>query len=133
MSSQVIPTPEQPTTNHTYAEAHPPSGTALFASKALEEGEVVLRVERPLLAVLDSAYLSKSCEWCFVCVEGVDGGSGQDEEVTLKMCKGCGVARYCGEVSWEICAVLRWFIEFVSVEGLACLALLSAFSPSHLM
>ena len=73
-------------------------GTGLVTSKQIEEGELVFKVERPLITVLDSARLRSCCEWCLTSGhegDGLDDGNGG---VRLRACTGCRIVRYCSKV-----------------------------------
>jgi len=85
--------------SHAYTASAGPAGTGLFAARDLETGELVLRLEREVVSVLDSARLAVACERCFLTEEDVD----DNVEVKLKKCGGCGVVRFCSEVGCLIC------------------------------
>lgn len=88
---------------HIIPRRTPSSGTGLFTSQPIDAGELVFRVERPLITVLDSARLSVSCEWCLAGGkrdgDGVDGGGWEGEgTVRPSACTGCRIVRYCSKV-----------------------------------
>ena len=57
----------------------------------------MLRVKRPLVAVLNQGQLTTACEWCFVWVP-----DGQGTATTkLRACQGCRIVRYCSKVGFE--------------------------------
>ena len=65
-------------------------------------------MEREVWSVLDVARLGGVCEWCFAVAEREEGYEEEDEvEVKLRKCGGCGVVKFCGEVSWEYFFVLK--------------------------
>ncbi|KAI4129171.1 MAG: hypothetical protein LQ347_003884 [Umbilicaria vellea] len=72
------------------------AGNGLFASKDIPAGDLILRVDRPFLAVLDSPLLNDACSNCFVWVPqggAAAGGDGRDN-VILRACTGCKVVRF---------------------------------------
>ena len=83
--------------SHAYSSPACPAGTGLFAAKDFEAGELVLRLEREVVSVLDSGRLGVACEWCFLTEEDAEDGV----EVKLKKCGACGIVRFCGEVGLE--------------------------------
>ena len=89
---------------HITARIIPSQGTGLFTSKRIEAGELVFKVERPLITVLDSARLRSCCEWCLTsghegeCLDDADVG------VRLRACTGCRVVRYCSKVGQGFCS-----------------------------
>lgn len=93
------------------------AGNGLFASKDIPAGDLILRVDRPFLAVLDSPLLNDACSNCFVWVPqggAAAGGDGRDN-VILRACTGCKVVRYCGKVRGD------WFVllacPYVTTSG----------------
>ncbi|KAI3004319.1 hypothetical protein CBS147346_5005 [Aspergillus niger] len=64
-------------------------GRGLFASTDIAVGEEVLHIPVPFVAVLDTEHLGEVCSGCF--------GQRQLEEegITLKGCRGCGIVKYC--------------------------------------
>ena len=91
-----------PDTSHAHSRPAGAAGNGLFAAKAFVAGDLVLRVEREVLSVIDSPALTTVCEACFL--TSVDewvggGGDGEGEgRVELMKCGGCGVVRFCGKV-----------------------------------
>ncbi|MCJ1474303.1 hypothetical protein MMC13_002961 [Lambiella insularis] len=78
---------------HTYTAPAGAAGEGLFASKAFEAGELVLKLEEDVTSVLDSPKLGDVCEWCFE-----EQGDGEAEGVRkLRKCGGCAVVRFCDE------------------------------------
>ena len=56
----------------------------------------MLRIERPLVAVLNQKHLTRACEWCFIWVP-----EGEEEAKTkLRACQGCRIVRYCSKVGF---------------------------------
>lgn len=90
-------------------QAHNNAGKGLFASKAIEPGTEILRIDRPLVSVLDSPHLKDACSDCYVWVP--KGGMGQfgkerGTEARLRACQGCKIVRYCSKVSLYFLAFL---------------------------
>ena len=107
--------------SHAYPQASGPAGTGLFASKDLSDGDLVLSILRPLVCVPDTPRLKETCSWCFLHVERIDAPTedehwaqvmglsleeyltwtepGKMDQPKLMKCGGCGVVRFCGEVS----------------------------------
>lgn len=74
----------------------PGSGTGLFASKDIQPGETVVMIQKPFVAVLDTAQLETKCSGC------LGAHVNRQEEVELKACTGCRVVKYCNKVSWNM-------------------------------
>ena len=70
--------------------------SGLFAGKDIGAGELIIRLARPLLAVLDSPHFNDTCLNCFICTSENED---EEEQVKLSKCRGCGVVRFCGKVS----------------------------------
>lgn len=73
------------------------AGTGLFALDAIPPGVEILRVERPLVCVLDSPRLKDTCSQCSLWLPEHDGDRGVQNK-RLKCCQGCKVTRYCCKV-----------------------------------
>ena len=101
-SSRIDPEPTLADEEATYVKDAGAAGNGLFAKRDIRPGELVMRVERPMGCVLDSPQLARVCEWCLI-----GGDEGMVESVQLKKCGGCGVVRFCGEVSWRHLFCLR--------------------------
>lgn len=71
----------------------PGSGTGLFASKDIQPGETVVLIQKPFVAVLDTAQLESKCSGC------LGAHANRQEAVELKACTGCRVVKYCNKVS----------------------------------
>ena len=71
--------------------------SGLFAAKDIAAGDLIIRLGRPLLAVLDSPHFTDTCSNCFVYVSENED---EEEVVKLNKCGGCGVVRFCGKVSY---------------------------------
>ena len=56
----------------------------------------MLRIERPLVAVLNQGQLIRACEWCFIWVPEAEGEG--EAKTKLRACQGCRVVRYCSKV-----------------------------------
>ena len=75
------------------------AGKGLFASKAIEAGEEIFRIDRPLVSVLDSPHMKDACANCFVWVpENAVGQFGESKAIKLRACQGCKVDKYCSTV-----------------------------------
>ena len=72
------------------------AGNGLFTIKAIDAGEEVLRVERPLVAVLNQGQLVRVCEWCFIWVPEGEAKA----KTKLRACQGCRIVRYCSKVGF---------------------------------
>lgn len=90
--------------SHIYIKVAPNNaGKGLFSSKAINASEEILRVERPLVSVLDSPHLKDACSNCYAWAP--DNGVGQfgeekGTEIKLRACQGCKIDRYCSKVSF---------------------------------
>lgn len=91
---------------HIYSQNTPAAGTALYTSQAILPGELIFRVERPLVAALDSGQLGVTCEGCYLSLaEGAPAIRKDEMKKKVKMCAGCKVVGYCCKVRVLICAV----------------------------
>lgn len=86
-----------------YSKKTKDAGNGLFASKDIPAGDLILRVDRPFLAVLDSPHLNDACSNCFVWVPkgGAAAGGDERENVILRACTGCKIVRYCSKVGGD--------------------------------
>ena len=84
-----------------YPDVSDLGGDGHFAFKDISPGEVILRVNNPLVAVPNTSKLSETCSTCFLWEPGAEMyRAGYDREnMKLKACSGCKVAKYCGKVS----------------------------------
>jgi hypothetical protein len=85
------------------ASSIPGAGNGLFATRDLGAGELIFRLQRPLVAVLDEGCLERYCSECFA-EEEADSNADDDDGVGRKrrkilMCAGCKVLGFCGKVS----------------------------------
>ena len=81
-----------------YASNIPGKGRGLFTSQAIEAGELVFCVDRPLLCVPSNPHLGETCYHCFLCIP--EGFVQQDgDKRRLQACMGCKVVNYCSKVS----------------------------------
>lgn len=85
-----------------YASNIPGKGRGLFTSQAIEAGELVFLVDRPLLCVPSNPHLDETCYHCFLWLPETRTRSEGDMR-RLQGCMGCKVVRYCSKV----CEVLR--------------------------
>ncbi|KAK0511217.1 hypothetical protein JMJ35_006769 [Cladonia borealis] len=87
--------------SHIQQRSLSPAGNGLFTIKAIDAGEEVLRIERPLVAVLNQKHLTRACEWCFIWVSEGEG----EAKTKLRACQGCRIVRYCSKTcqssSWQ--------------------------------
>ena len=88
-----------------YTQQTPNAGTGVFAAKDILSGELIFRIDRPLVSALDSPHLKDTCYNCYLWVpeeqrdeEDEDGRIGM---LRLKACTGCRVSRYCGKVGFH--------------------------------
>ena len=82
--------------SHIQKRSIPRAGNGLFTLKAIDAGEEVLRVERPLVAVLNQGQLIAACEWCFIWVPEGKG----TPTTKLRVCQGCRIVKYCSKVGF---------------------------------
>ncbi|KAI5361060.1 putative SET domain, Zinc finger, MYND-type, 4Fe-4S ferredoxin-type, iron-sulfur binding protein [Septoria linicola] len=86
------------------------AGRGLFAKKNFEPGEIVLALDRPYVAELDTERLHDTCAWCFQ-----RGTSPEDRAkaaalglpsagIETKQCTGCKRVRYCSKT----CQTRAW-------------------------
>lgn len=97
-----------------YSKKTKNAGNGLFASKDIPAGDLILRVDRPLLAVLDSPHLNDACSNCFVWVPrgGAAADGDERDNVTLRACTGCKIVRYCGKVGGNF--LVSWACLYVT-------------------
>lgn len=76
----------------------PLGGRGLFATKPHQSGEVLLAVDRPLIAVLDRPRIEDTCAWCFSWTElPVLSGAGVNQASKVNWCTGCKKVKYCSK------------------------------------
>lgn len=102
--------------NHTRLETSPPGpqsfGRHLVATTAHEPGNIVLRIDRLAVQVLESKEFFLWCEWCIrprsdsIRRPDPESPEHRSEAGVLQVCKGCNLARYCSTVSLELCGEL---------------------------
>ena len=80
-----------------YTQKASDAGTSLFASDAIPPGVEILRVERPLVRVLDTAHLQDTCSECNLWFPEI-GHDQRPPSERLKTCLGCKITRYCCKV-----------------------------------
>ena len=80
-----------------YTQKTSDAGTSLFASDAIPPGVEILRVERPLVCVLDTAHLQDTCSECNLWFPET-GHVQRSPSERLKTCLGCKITRYCCKV-----------------------------------
>jgi SET and MYND domain-containing protein len=80
------------------------AGRGLFALKDFQAGDLVLAIDRPLVAELDVDRLSDSCAWCFQRGETDPASRAQAASmglpngfVEVKSCAGCHRIAYCSK------------------------------------
>ena len=87
------------------------AGTGLFTDHSIAAGAEIIRIDQPLVAVLDSPHLQNTCANCFLQLPSSaddaagnrvialrDGDSNEREKRRLRSCLGCKVVRYCSQV-----------------------------------
>ena len=84
------------------------AGNGLVVDRDVAPGEPIVRILEPFLRVLDSPRLVDTCESCIYCLTNE---LGERRAISLSKCGGCGVVRYCSEVSMFIL-----FLGRISVE-----------------
>ena len=72
-------------------------GTGLFASDTIPPGVEILRVDEPLVSVLDTAHLRDTCSQCNLWFRE-NGHDQKPPSERLKTCLGCKITRYCCKV-----------------------------------
>lgn len=91
---------------HLYSQSTPTAGNTLYTSKAVPPGEIIFRVEHPLVAVLDSSQLGCTCEQCYLSLgDGASVVGINETKRKVKMCAGCQVVGYCCKVSFLTCSM----------------------------
>lgn len=79
----------------------PDAGTGLFASDAIPPGVEILRIDRPLVFVLDSPHLRDTCSDCSLWLPE-NGHYWVPQIKRLKICQGCKTTRYCCTVCFVL-------------------------------
>ena len=79
----------------------PDAGTGLFASDAIPPGVEILRIDRPLVSVLDSPHLRDTCSDCSLWLPE-NGHYWGPQTKRLKICQGCKTTRYCCTVCFVL-------------------------------
>lgn len=77
------------------------AGTGLFASDAIPPGVEILRIDRPLVSVLDSPHLRDTCSDCSLWLPE-NGHHWGPQTKRLKICQGCKTTRYCCTVCFVL-------------------------------
>ncbi|KAK5166907.1 uncharacterized protein LTR77_007636 [Saxophila tyrrhenica] len=82
----------------TEVKTSPLGGRGLFATKKLAQGDVVIAMDRPLVAVLDEHRIEDTCSWCFSWTElPVLSGAGVNQALKDNWCTGCKKVKYCSK------------------------------------
>ncbi|TKX23828.1 SET domain-containing protein 6 [Elsinoe australis] len=68
------------------------AGNGLFATKNIDEGECVVELKRPFIAVLDIPNIDTTCAQC---LRSVTDAEDMDPAPDLNYCSGCRRAKYC--------------------------------------
>lgn len=93
---------------HIYSKNAPATGNTLYTSQPIPPGKLIFRVERPLVAALDSGQLGCTCEGCYLSLaEGATVVRKDEAKRKVKMCAGCKVVGYCCKVRFLICTMSR--------------------------
>ena len=108
-----------------FTQETPDAGTGLFASSAIPPGVEILRIDTPLVSVLDSPRLKDTCSECNLWLpeNGHDRGS---QGKRLKTCHGCQITRYC-------CKVGPFLLKIYLKKRLLLLLLLLLLLPSSFL
>lgn len=80
--------------NHSSVTKDPMLGNGLAATKDLEAGELIIRINEPFVTVVEKDALDRFCSYCML----------ENETSLLKRCTGCKVVRYCSPK----CQKLDW-------------------------
>lgn len=79
-------------------KSSPLGGRGLFATKNHASGDVLISLDRPLIAVLDNARIEDTCSWCFSWTElPVLSGAGVNQAPKVNWCTGCKKVKYCSK------------------------------------
>ena len=91
-----------------YTQKTSDAGTSLFAEDAISPGVEILRIERPLVSVLDTAHLKDTCAECNLWLPEIgDHGDEQGPRNNrLRTCLGCKITRYCCKVCLSLCHIM---------------------------
>lgn len=84
-------------------KASPISGKGIFATKSFAPGDVVLELERPLVATLDKERVEDTCGWCFNWINlSLTAPTAIPAHRKVKWCSGCNKIKYCSKVRASI-------------------------------
>ena len=73
-------------------------GRGRYAQKDIAPGEVLLSLDRPLIAVLDRSRIIDTCSWCFSWTElPMLSGAGPNQVTKVNACVGCKKVKYCSK------------------------------------
>lgn len=73
-------------------------GRGRFTKKDHAPGDVLLSIERPLVAVLDRPRINDTCSWCFGWTElPILSGAGPNQVTKVNFCVGCKKVKYCSK------------------------------------
>ena len=113
---------------HLYTQKNPDAGTGLFVSEAIPPGVEILRVDRPLVSVLDSPHLKDACsECCLWLPENGDGGDSQSKR--LRACQGCKITKYCCKVGLSLlCSMLLNEASITICSRQSCMSIVQGLS-----
>lgn len=82
----------------TEVKKSPLGGRGRFATKDIAPGDVLLSLDRPLIAVLDRQRISDTCSWCFSWTElPMLSGAGPNQITKVNFCVGCKKVKYCSK------------------------------------
>ena len=81
-----------------YASQIPGKGRGLFTTQAIEAGELVFLVDRPLVCMPSNPHLDETCYQCFMWLPS-NTPRPEDDARRLQSCMGCKVVKYCSKVS----------------------------------
>ena len=92
----------------TYTQSISGAGVGLFAAEAIPPGVEILRIDRPLVSVLDSPHLQDTCSECILWLPENGHHNGDAQSERLKACQGCKITKYCCKVGlFLLSSVLR--------------------------
>lgn len=99
---------------HIYSQNTPAAGTTLYTSKSISPGKLIFRVERPLVAAIDSGQLGCTCEECYLSLaDGATAPRKNEAKKKVKMCAGCKVVGYCSQVRFLKCTMSRTCLQLL--------------------
>lgn len=84
---------------HAYVKRSSVAGRGLFAKKKLTAGELIFRIDGPLVGSIDTARLHDTCSSCYAWRSAPQlPALGPGAEGTVRACGGCKVLSFCDKV-----------------------------------